>query len=242
MKRQLNTRSIKIFNRKTLFIGFLLLMVLLFFIFNRELFNLILAGDIEAIRSTLAGKLPYAYLFMLFIMIAQNSFTVVPLLLVITVNITLFGVVNGFLWSWITSLVGGAIVFLCVRYIFQDWLLGRFHSSALAKVEEKGFIYVLQGRVIPFVPTSLINILAGISSIRFRSFFFATTIGNFFYFFVLTLIPAGLLSANFNEYEMGMFLFLVVTILFALKKIYDKKKKKNTEQPLDVAAGQQLDE
>ncbi|MBM4760848.1 VTT domain-containing protein [Bacillus sp. B15-48] len=242
MERNLKPEKRSRIRRKTVFIWLLFVTIVLFFTFNRELFKLILDGDIDAVREKMTGKSFYAYTFMLLIMIVQNSFTIVPLILVITVNIALFGVINGFLWSWFTSVVAGGVVFLAVRYFFQEWLTQRFDEKTLAKIEDKGFVYVFQGRVFPFVPTSLINILAGVSTVQFRHFIFATAIGNFLYFLLLSLIPAGLMSPNINEYELGLLLFLTVTILFILKRFYDKKKKKQVDHPIDAGTGRQLDD
>ena len=73
-----------------------LLFLLLFFVFNQELIKLLLDGDVENIRSFLHINRSYALIFMALVMLIQNSFTVFPLILVITINVTLFGFLNGF--------------------------------------------------------------------------------------------------------------------------------------------------
>jgi uncharacterized membrane protein YdjX (TVP38/TMEM64 family) len=209
---------------KIVFAITLLMTFFLLFILNRDLFHLILDGDIETIRSYFEDNLLKAYLIMLVIMVIQNSFTIIPLILVITINIALFGIWFGFLWSWLTSIIAAVLVFISVRYLFKDRLLSRFRSENLTMIEEKGYTYVFQARIFPFVPTSLINILAGVTAIRFRHFLFGTMLGNFLFFIVLALIPAGILSVNLNEYEMGMILFLCITLFLAIRKIYRNKK------------------
>ncbi|MBW9234840.1 hypothetical protein JQK62_21905, partial [Leptospira santarosai] len=77
-----------------------LLLLLIFLVLNRQIITLLVNRDVGAIQDFLDDNLLYAYMFMLVIMILQNSFTVFPLLLVITINITLFGFIDGFLWSW----------------------------------------------------------------------------------------------------------------------------------------------
>ncbi|MFC6601848.1 TVP38/TMEM64 family protein [Ectobacillus funiculus] len=116
-------------------------------------------------------------------MIIQNAFTIIPLLGLITINVALFGFFNGFLWSWFTSIIAAIIIFMSVRYCFQDWVLKKINPALVTKVEQAGFMYVIQGRIFPFVPTSLVNIIAGLSSIRFTHFLLGTIIGNFVYFF-----------------------------------------------------------
>ena len=210
-----------------------LLLLLLFpilLLVNRDVFNALLDGDTETIRATLAGNSLYAYFFMMVVMTVQNSFTIIPLILVITLNIALFGAVNGFLWSWLTSILAGVLVFICVRFLFRSMLIHRFSLELIKKVEENGFTYVFQARIFPFVPTSLINILAGLSSVRFKHFLLGTIAGNFLFFIFLSLIPAGILTADLNEYEIGMLLFLGITIFIALRRIFIKKKSFNLKE------------
>jgi uncharacterized membrane protein YdjX (TVP38/TMEM64 family) len=197
----------------------------LLFTFNRELFTSVLKGDIETLRPLLEGNLVYAYMIMLIVMVVQSAFSIIPLLVVITINITLFGFVNGFIWSWLTSIVSSIVVFFGVRYVFQEWLIKKIKPSLIEKVEEQGFAYVFQARILPFLPTSIINILAGLSTVRFNQFLFGTIVGNFFYFFVLALIPAGLFSAKINEFVMGVIVVLSLVLYYGIKKMYKRKRK-----------------
>lgn len=201
-----------------------LLILVLFFIFNKDLITLLLDGDIDEIRHFLTKNLAYAFLFMLFIMVIQNSFTVFPLILVISINISLFGFINGFLWSWITSIVASIIVFYGVRYIFQGIIIKKVNTKLIGKVNANGFSYVFQARIFPFVPTSLVNILAGLSTIRIAPFTIATAFGNFLYFFVLSLIPAGILKADLNEYVIWFMILAAVLLYYLIKFLRNKRK------------------
>lgn len=201
-----------------------LLLLLLFFVFNQDLIKLLIDGDVEKIRSFLHKNMSYALIFMALVMLIQNSFTVFPLILVITINVTLFGFLNGFLWSWFTSILSGIIVFYGARYILQDMIIEKFNPKLLEKVDASGFSYVFQARIFPFVPTSLVNILGGLSTIRMLPFLFATVIGNFLYFFVLALIPAGILRTNFNEYVIWVIILAAVLLYYFIKMLMKKRK------------------
>jgi uncharacterized membrane protein YdjX (TVP38/TMEM64 family) len=210
---------------RVLFVCIVVVVGALLFTFNRELFTSFLKGDIESLRPLLEGNLFYAYMIMLIVMVVQSAFSIIPLLVVITINITLFGFVNGFIWSWLTSIVSSIVVFFGVRYVFQEWLIKKIKPSLIEKVEEQGFAYVFQARILPFLPTSIINILAGLSTVRFNQFLFGTIVGNFFYFFVLALIPAGLFSAKINEFVMGVIVVLSLVLYYGIKKMYKRKRK-----------------
>lgn len=204
-----------------------LLLLLIFLVLNRQIITLLVNRDVEAIQDFLDDNLLYAYMFMLVIMILQNSFTVFPLLLVITINITLFGFIDGFLWSWISSVIAAIFVFYAVRYLFQERLIEKFKPELLEQIESNGFAYVFQARIFPLVPTSLVNILAGLSTVRFRPFIFATTIGNFIYFFILALIPAGLVSEKVNETLIWVILVSAILAYYLFKLVRKKRKASN---------------
>ena len=201
-----------------------LLLLLLFFIFNKDLVLLLIDGDVNKIRSFLTDNIVYALFFMFLVMLIQNSLTVFPLILVITINLSLFGFINGFLWSWFTSVLASIIVFYGVRYIFQGMIIEKFNAKLIVKVDANGFAYLFQARLFPFVPTSLVNMLAGLSTIRIMPFTIATAIGNFLYFFALALIPAGIIKADLNEYVVWV-IILVAVLLYYLFKLLRKKRK-----------------
>lgn len=204
--------------------GFLLLLV--FLILNRQIITLLVNRDIKATQDFLDDNMLYAVMFMLVIMILQNSFTVFPLILVISINITLFGFINGFLWSWITSIIAAIAVFYCVRYLFQERLIEKLKPELLEKIDANGFAYVFQARIFPLVPTSLVNILAGLSTVKIWPFVLATTIGNFLYFFALALIPAGLLSEEIDETLIWVVLVGAILMYYLFKLV--RKKRNHT--------------
>lgn len=203
----------------------LLLFISLLAWMNQELLQAAVKGDIETIRSIAAKNPFYSYLLTLVLMIIQNSFTIIPLLLIITLNFTLFGFIHGFVWGWLCSLLAATIIFLCVKYIFQERLLKAIKPELIHNIEIKGFSYVFQARIFPFVPTSLVNILAGLSSIHFKDFFWATAIGNFFYFFLLSLIPAGFFTAEINKLTWSLLIICFLVIYYFLKRKWKQKQK-----------------
>ncbi len=200
----------------------------LFFLLNRDIFLSLMNGDLEEIQPLLSENLVFVCLITLVIMIIQNSFTVIPLILVITVNITLFGFLLGFLWSWLTSVIAAIVVFFLVRNIFQDRLIKKIKQDHILKIEENGFSYVFQGRLFPFIPTSFINILAGLSSIRLKHFILGTLSGNFLYFFILSLIPAGLMSLNINNYVIGLVILFIFLLYYGFKYTHRRMKKEKS--------------
>lgn len=182
----------------------------------------------ETIREIAHDNLIYLMLIMLFIMTLQNLFTFIPLILVITANIALFGFWKGYLYGCFCSVVGSTLVFLSIRHWFRDVFSGLPKMLQLQeKVEKNGLTFILFGRILPFMPTNLINITSGLSTIRTLHFLIATTIGNLIYGLVLSSLSFGVLSAT-EHHRLYLLLTVVVAALavtmYRLNKIRLKRK------------------
>lgn len=209
-------------------ISLAILIILLVFLFKSGSFSALLQVDLNQIREMSNGNLFLILLIMLGIMIVQNLFTIIPLFLVISVNISLFGFVNGYLWSWISSVIGGTLAFLMARYWFQDLLVKLLKPKYKnwTKVENKGFLFVFIGRIFPFAPTSLINIAAGVSAVPLRPFVLGTITGNMIFFFAISLIVKGLWSAKLENNVLLILGAVIVILALILWRIRSKRIKR----------------
>ncbi len=204
----------------------LLIFMILFFVnLNPELFRSIISGNIQSITSILGDNIAFALFITLMIMLVHNAFPVIPLFLVILINNTLFGFQLGIVWSILTSILCAVIVFLSIRYVLQDLVLKKVNSAILGKVERRGLWFVFGARIFPFAPTSIINGVSGISTIRLSNFTIATALGNIIIFFVYTLIQAELFSKGFNEYVAGIIILSGFIIYYFFNKNFFAKKR-----------------
>ncbi|THF74130.1 TVP38/TMEM64 family protein [Cohnella fermenti] len=175
----------------------------------------------DTIRSLAHDNLALLLLIMLVIMTLQNIFTFIPLILVITANIALFGFWTGYLYGCLCSVVGSTLVFLSIRHLFHDVFVHSKMQQFREKIERSGFVFVLSGRILPFMPTNLINIASGLSSIRTSHFVLATTIGNLIYGLVLSSVSFSLLSAASHSrlyLLLAIFAVVLAVVLYRLRK------------------------
>lgn len=186
--------------------------------------------DPQNLRTLAQDNIHLLKLVMLLVMIVQNMFTIIPLILVISINISLFGLGYGYVWSVVTSILAAFITF----YIVRLWLhekVARYlkQSSWMDKMDRNGYWFVFMGRLIPFVPTSLVNIASGAGMIKVRKFIAATAIGNALYFLALSLIAQGFISAAIQQ---GLYAVFIAAVLgyasFKLWKYY-RPKNRNPE-------------
>ena len=166
-------------------------------------------------------------LIMLFLMILQNLFTFIPLVLVITINISIFGFWIGYLYSCFCSVIASTLIFLSIRYLFSNVFTNSKFSKYNDKIEENGFRFVLFGRILPFLPTNLINIVSGLSSMKISHFISATTFGNMIYGLVLSTASFSVVTM-FSKHPILTISALAIVILSYFAFILHKKKQAST--------------
>ena len=183
MKQQMGMGVLKV--------GAALAIVLLFVIihliapeFLPELFALLASGDIPAtveyIRSFGEGAIVFAFLLTLF----TNALGFPPAVIFSTANVILFGIVPGIILSCVAETVGVTIAFVLMRFYFREAAEKAIAKSPfLAKVDQysgsKGFIIMLIGRMVPYLPSAVMNAIGALSSIRLRDYVLASLVGKF---------------------------------------------------------------
>ncbi|NIK80272.1 putative membrane protein YdjX (TVP38/TMEM64 family) [Paenibacillus castaneae] len=215
----MNKRSVRL----TIFAAIVISVLILLY---SEAGSYLLHADLDQIRQMTNDNLVLMLLILFIMMVIQNLFTLIPILLVISVNISLFGLWYGYLWSLLTSIVAATITFYAVRLWFQDVVNKRLKRGWVDKIEQKGYWYVFIGRIFPFVPTSLINIASGVSAVKVKHFIISTAIGNFVYFAILSLIADRIMFG----FEQGLYVGIAVVVIGIIVAGVWKRKKTKKKQ------------
>lgn len=203
-------------------LSFIMILVAAALVFTSELPRLILDGDIDRLQELASDHLGSMLLVTLLIMLLQNLVTVVPLVLLVTVNTALFGFIYGFVWSWLSSVIAATVVFCLTRYWLQDLLMRKVNESIRERIAQNGWMYVLVCRLIPVMPSSLINMAAGVSTIRLIHFVFATLIGNLLFMSALAAVMFGILQAGWEA------AVLVIVALAAAGSFYMVRRRRRS--------------
>lgn len=106
----------------------------------------------------------------------------IPSVFLTAINITLFGVVEGTIISIVGEAFGAIISFSCYRLGFQKFAQKKLHAypsteRLLYADGKEAFLLVLSFRLVPFVPSGLITLLAALGKMSLLSFSIASTIG-----------------------------------------------------------------
>lgn len=221
-------------NKKAKLISFAFLVVLFIAAITTEPFSLLLKGDLEKFRELTNENMALVLLLTLALMIVQNLVTIIPVIVLISLNVTMFGFVYGYLWSYLSSIVAATIAFFAARYWFQEFLSRKLNQKWKDKIEDRGYLYILICRLLPFMPSSIINTAAGISGIKFGHFTISTVIGNFIYFSVLALISLGMMSIEFNGYTYASMIGLAAVGAAAVYVVRRKRKAKPRDEAADT--------
>ncbi|QCD53142.1 TVP38/TMEM64 family protein [Campylobacter sp. RM16192] len=168
-----------------------------------------------------------------FLMVLQSIMAPVPAFLITLSNAMIFGWVWGAVLSWSSAMAGAVLCFYIARILGRDVVEKITGKKALEATDEFFIKYgkhtIMVCRLLPFVSFDLVSYAAGLTSIRFWSFFWATGIGQ---------LPATIVYSYFGGSLMGggKILFIGLTLLFAfsivvyvVKKIMTERKAKKEE-------------
>jgi uncharacterized membrane protein YdjX (TVP38/TMEM64 family) len=215
-------------------LSFLTVAALLIWVIQTDWFSIFKSGDIENIRLFLKEELYTTLFITLLLMSIQNLFTVIPIVGIIVINIALFGFIYGYVWSLATSIAGGLMAFIVYRYWFQSLLIKKVKKSYIDRLEQNGFFFVFLMRVIPFIPSSVINLASGVSSIKLVHFLAATLLGNALYLLLLSFIANGLLAAAIEGYLLIALLLAFIPSLYLSRNL---KRKTSLQEKQKYSAG-----
>jgi uncharacterized membrane protein YdjX (TVP38/TMEM64 family) len=105
-----------------------------------------------------------------------------PVTLMIIATVAVFGTWLGLLYALAGSWLSAAILFGIGRLMGRN-TVRRFAGGLLnrlsRRLSEKGLLTVVTFRIVPVAPFSVVNLIAGVSEIRWRDFALGTLIGMF---------------------------------------------------------------
>jgi uncharacterized membrane protein YdjX (TVP38/TMEM64 family) len=186
----------------------------LYFIFGTPLGKDLSQDQIPNLRARLelAGSAAWlGYIFIGTLMVAAG----LPRSIYCLLGGALFDFWAGFAWSMIGSLTGSYAGFAIIRWIGRDWLdrrWGKKYDRLKYRLRQEGFIVVLLSRLCPATNNFLVNSLAGISSVRSRSFIVASLMGFLPSSAIFVLMGSGVAVANSTRLLISAILFTAATI------------------------------
>lgn len=172
------------------YIAFLLIIVLLAIIhlknpdFFPHLWLTLSHGDIKETAAYIHSFGNWAIFFSFFLTLFVNALGFPPAIIFSTANTLIFGIIPGIILSCIAETVGVTISFLLLRFFFRDAaekIIAK--NKRLSNIDKysgtKGFTVMLIARMIPYLPSALLNAVGALSAISLRDYVLASLIGKF---------------------------------------------------------------
>ncbi len=162
----------------------------------------------------------YAVLMSILLVATDVFFPIVPFAIIAALNGAVFGIVNG---VWITlsgAMLGTMALFFLVRYGFRDWARKKpLAYPAAAQYEDSfhqhAFTAVLFGRLIPIIPSLAMNIVCGLSNIRWPIFFSASVLGKIPNIVIVTVAGASFTSNKLLSFGIcGMYMLVLMAVIY----------------------------
>lgn len=152
--------------------------------FLPDLFAMLASGDISATVEYIRSFGDWAIVFAFLLTLFTNTLGFPPAVIFSTANVILFGIVPGIVLACVAETVGATIAFILIRFYFRESAEKAIAKSPfLSKIDQysgtKGFFVMLIGRMVPYLPSALLNAVGALSSIKLREYVIASFVGKF---------------------------------------------------------------
>jgi len=166
---------------------------------------------------------PLNYSPFIFILVyATITFIPLPFTPTSFLGATLFPVYRAFFYTLIGSMISCTLMFYFTRWFgkdFADIVLKRNKKIKQFRLalEKNAFFNIIMFRFFFIIPSEFVNVVIGMSKIRFRDYFFATLLGNIPVLFFSSGIIRGHIKGDsfaFLGSMMGLVTLLVIPLFF----------------------------
>ena len=146
--------------------------------------RMLIHGDIVETAEYIQSFGPWALFFSFWLTLFVNALGFPPAIIFSTANTLIFGIVPGIILSCVAETVGVTISFLLLRFFFRETAEKIIRKSKyLNSIDEysskNGFTVMLIARMVPYIPSALLNAIGALSSLSLRDYVITSFIGKF---------------------------------------------------------------
>ncbi|WP_059045070.1 TVP38/TMEM64 family protein [Paenibacillus rubinfantis] len=153
--------------------------------------------------------------------VVQGIFGFFPFATIVMLHISVLGIMNGLLASWIAGTAAGMVVYLMCRYFFADWFNRRWMGK-LQKYEKwqkgldrYGVWAVIFLRTVPIMPNNLISFMSAISNLKLRAYTWSNLVGNLSSIWLFGILSASIVFPRMNLRDL-IFSYAVFLLLLGI--------------------------
>ena len=128
-------------------------------------------------------------------------FPIIPFPIIGGIIGAMYGTFLGGFVTWVASTAASLIMFLFIRFVFQNWGLKIIHRYKKLEMvtemfERNAFITILVTRLIPFIPSIIVNAYSAVSRVSFVSYAVASSLGKIPAMLLFAVLGHSLVSTN----------------------------------------------
>lgn len=172
----------------------------------------------------------WGYVLSCFLILIESIVPALPLSVFITLLFYKFGVVIGFIISYIFTILGCIMSYKIfnskLRYKFDDYI-NKNDMIKLNKIKKRinkiKFNNLCLIIAIPFTPAFLVNIAAGIVNMNFKKYLYALMIGKIFLIIFWGFIGTSLINSFKNPINL-IYIIIMLIICFIISKLVSKRE------------------
>ena len=198
-----------------------------------SVFAMFATGDFSAASDFMAQYGPAAAVVSFLLMVFQSVIAPLPAFLITIANANLFGWWQGAILSWASAMAGAALCFWIARVVGREAVEKLAGKNGIRQMEEffqrHGTQSVLIARLLPFVSFDWVSYFAGLTSMRFWSFFLATGLGQLPATIVYSYV-GGMLTGGAKLLMTGLLiLFALAILVVVIRQVYTETQKKDAQ-------------
>ena len=183
--------------------------------------------DVADVKTYLLSFGLWAPVVSFLLMIFQSVVAPLPAFLITFANAGLFGWIPGAILSWSSAMAGAAICFFIAKYFGREVVEKLTSKTALNSVDgffnRYGKYAILIARLLPFISFDIVSYAAGLTSMKFWPFFWATGLGQLPATLIYSYV-GGMLTGDAKAFVTGLLiLFSLTVIVFMVKKMWGDK-------------------
>lgn len=182
-------------------------------------------------------------LFGLLLPFLESFLPFLPLFVIVIANVNAFGLIGGFIISWVGAVLGSYAVFRIVRafghYKSLNFITKRQSVLKFIHwVDTNGMNPLFVLLCFPFTPSVLVNIVAGLSNIRRKFYFIALLFGKMVMILMMSFIGNDVTELIKNPRKL-IISAIILFLLWLVGKWVERKLNKRVERDLRNSAAKQ---
>ena len=184
--------------------------------------------DLEALKEYILSFGMWAPIISFILMILQSVAAPLPAFMITFVNAGLFGWWKGAILSWVSSMAGAALCFYIAKLLGRSTAEKLTSKFALDSIDDffnrYGKHTILIARLLPFISFDVVSYAAGLTSMKFLTFFIATGIGQLPATIIYSYV-GGMLVGGAKMMVFGLLtLFALSILIFVVKNMWNERQ------------------